>query len=181
DAWWDAQRLRKPREGHGPRHAWASRMEAPAWHGRLSTAGPRTAPLAVPLQQDQPMTSARPSRPPLLPPRRRREERVAPLAARQSGVVSRRQLRALGLSRHDVRTEVEAGRWGRHGHQVITVSGPLLADDTLTRWWAAGLEAGPGAALDGASALQAAGLTGFTPGHIDVCVPMGCRSAERRP
>lgn len=106
---------------------------------------------------------------------------MAPLAARQSGVVSRRQLRALGLSRHDVRTEVEAGRWGRHGHQVITVSGPLLADDTLTRWWAAVLEAGPGAALDGASALQAAGLTGFTPGHIDVCVPMGCRSAERRP
>ena len=98
------------------------------------------------------------------------------LAADHGGVAHRRDLRAGGVSRADVRTEVAAGRWTAAGtHTVVIGTGPLSADGAR---WQAVWESGAGAVLDGVSALHAAGLTGFTSPTIWVSVPMACR---RRP
>ena len=89
----------------------------------------------------------------------RRRQLASELAEHQDGVASRSQLAALGISRHDVRSEVDGGRWRRHGRQTIAVhTGPLT---TLARRWAALFETGTAiAAIDGVTALQHAGLTG---------------------
>jgi len=59
-----------------------------------------------------------------------------------------------------IRREIAAERWMLHGHQTVAVTtAPLSA--TARRWqavWETGLKV---AALDGMSALQQAGLTGF--------------------
>ncbi len=83
--------------------------------------------------------------------------------------MSRAQLSGLGLTRHDVRREVDAGRWVRHGRQTIaTHTGPL---GILARRWAAVWETGTGiAAVDGATALQHAGLTGYDDGAVHLSV-----------
>lgn len=105
--------------------------------------------------------------------RARRRAIVHDLADAQHGVVSRRQLLALGLTRWDVRAEVRAGRWREHHRQTICVhTGPL---DQVASWWHAVLEAGTRACLDGTAALIAAGLTGFTADTIRVSVPRGCK------
>ncbi|WP_207781922.1 hypothetical protein [Phytoactinopolyspora limicola] len=98
---------------------------------------------------------------------------VEELAASQSGVVSRRQLYALRLTRWQVKAQLQAGRWRSHGRQTIGVhTGPL---DGAAQWWRAVWEVGADAALDGASALQAAGLTGFETSLIQVSVSRGTR------
>lgn len=107
--------------------------------------------------------------------RRRRVER---LAWSQEGVVSRRQVYDLGVSRHEVRANLRAGRWQRLGGQGVAVfTGPL---SLRARSWAAVFEAGPRAQLDGASALVAEGLTGFTTKAIRVSVPRGARVRRAR-
>jgi len=92
----------------------------------------------------------------------------------------------VGIARADVRTEVAAGRWTTHGiHTVQIGTGPLSAEADR---WRAVWESGSGAVLDGASALQAAGLTGYTTGLLQVTVPRanrrhrvaGVRSRRRR-
>jgi very-short-patch-repair endonuclease len=47
------------------------------------------------------------------------------------------------------------------------------------RWYAIH-ESGPRAAIDGVSALQAAGLTGFTVDHVRVSVPRGATAVRRK-
>lgn len=110
-------------------------------------------------------------------PRLRRAWRqavAAQLATDQCGVVHRRQLRALGITRFEVRSEAAARRWGATGrHTVVIGAGEPTGDGRL--WWAL-WESGPGAVLDGASALVAGGLTGFEPAVIDVSVPDNVRS-----
>ncbi|KGN40501.1 hypothetical protein N801_13270 [Knoellia aerolata DSM 18566] len=74
-----------------------------------------------------------------------------------------------------MRTEVLAGRWrplGVHTVRVLEVTLEPVAD-----LWRAVWESGPGAVLDGAAALVAHGMTGFTPASIDVSLP---RSASVR-
>src|SRR5690349_18162339 len=105
--------------------------------------------------------------------RRRREQLVAPHSRRQGGVVTRRQLYALGISRYEVRAQVMAGRWWRVGGQCIRVSPP----DHSTAHWEAVLEVGPAAVVDGISALLAAGLRTVTADQIHVAVPPGHGSA----
>ncbi len=92
--------------------------------------------------------------------RRDRCAAAARFAEGRDGVVSRHQLRALGLTRHDVRTEVRARRWTQPTlHTVAVVTGQL---SQRQRWWVAVLETGcADAALDGLTALQAAGLEGI--------------------
>jgi very-short-patch-repair endonuclease len=103
---------------------------------------------------------------------------VLRLAAQQAGVVSRRQLYALGLSRGEVRAHVRARRWRRAGaHAVAVHCGPLPLE---ARWWAAVLEGGPRAYLDGVSALLAAGLQQYHQTTIRVSVPKGARIQRRR-
>lgn len=106
-------------------------------------------------------------------PRDLRRRRVERLAAEQSGVLTRPQLYAAGVTRSEVRANVRAGRWQQVGRQSIALSsGPLVRGAML---WAAVFEAGPRAFLDGVSALQAAGLERFEWDSIRVSVPRGAR------
>jgi very-short-patch-repair endonuclease len=84
-------------------------------------------------------------------------------------VLHRAQLRRLGIGRDDVRSEVAAGRWAVAGrHTVLIGRGDLSAE---AKRWQAVWESGSGAALDGAVALLAAGMTGFRADRIDVSIP----------
>ena len=102
--------------------------------------------------------------------------RVARLASRQWGVVSRRQLRGCGLSGSTVDRWVEAGRLHRvHpaiyavGHERLSAEGHLAA---------ALLYAGPGAALSAGTAAWWWGLWPDPPGVVHVVVP-GRRAGVR--
>ena len=102
-----------------------------------------------------------------------REQAVVPLASRHGGVVSRAMLRDVGVTRFDVCSEVEAGRWRVHGRQTVVVQGRRPAGAGL--WWSALWEVGRGAVLDGVASLQAHGLTGFDSARVDVSVAIGNR------
>jgi hypothetical protein len=108
------------------------------------------------------------------------------IARDQGGVVHRAQLRAADIGKEAVRSEVRAGRWEARGvHTVRVVSVP---DEPVADLWRAVWESGPGAVLDGAAALVAHGMTGFTPSTIDVSLPRsstlrevdGVRTHQRR-
>jgi very-short-patch-repair endonuclease len=75
---------------------------------------------------------------------------LADLAGRQHGVVSREQLRALGLRDAGITARVAAGRLHRIHHGVYAVGHAVLG--SRGRWMAAVLACGPGAALSHASA-----------------------------
>jgi hypothetical protein len=96
----------------------------------------------------------------------------------QAGVVSRSQLRDLGVARSFVRAELRARRWRRVYPGVIaTFTGPL---PDLARVWAAVLYAGDAAVacLDTAAWLWE--LRSDLPLAITVCVPHGCRTIPSR-
>ncbi|HEX6055744.1 MAG TPA: hypothetical protein VFY98_08030 [Intrasporangium sp.] len=81
--------------------------------------------------------------------------------------MSRRTLAAQGISRHDVRSEIAAGRWCAVGRQTVATHTGELSE--LARRWHAVWETGEAiAAVDGVTALQHAGLTGFTDDRIHV-------------
>jgi len=85
---------------------------------------------------------------------------AAALAADQDGLLSRRQVRGLGLHRRDVRTQVDAGRWHKPSPNTVALFTGELSQ--RQQWWVALLETGCSeAALDGVAALQAGGLTGY--------------------
>jgi very-short-patch-repair endonuclease len=105
--------------------------------------------------------------------RARRRAEVDRIAAEQQGVVSRRQLYALGYTRGEVKANIRAQRWRRLGQQSICVHrGPLTQS---ARHWAAVFEGGPRAYLDAGSALLEAGLKHYTVDVIRVSVPRGAR------
>lgn len=105
--------------------------------------------------------------------RRRRAELSRELFEHQYGVASRRQLYAAGLGRWDIKAELRSGRWSKRGPQSISnVTGEL---GERGRWWNALIEVGSRAALDGVTALQAAGLTGFAEPSIHISVPKSAR------
>lgn len=94
-------------------------------------------------------------------------------AEASDGVLSRQHLRHVGLSRWDVRREVRAGRWRLVGRQcVVTYTGALT---TRARWRVALLEIGAHSALDGVTALIAAGLQHFDCSEIHLSIPRGAR------
>ena len=98
-------------------------------------------------------------------------------ADRQDHVVSRTQLYRCGYSRAQVRWQVRARRWRRLGrHCLVLHTGPL---PERARFWAAVLEGGPRALVDGDSALVLAGLRYYTPDRIRVSVPRGARIRHR--
>jgi very-short-patch-repair endonuclease len=104
--------------------------------------------------------------------------RVRALAAEQGGVVSRRQLYALGVTRWMVVANVRARRWRRIGDQSICVhTGPMTP---VGEWWAAVFQGGPRAFLDGASALEAAGLQHYSSLRVRVSVPRGAKVRRNR-
>ena len=110
--------------------------------------------------------------------RQQRDQELARLVSGQGGVVSRRQLYALGYTRWEVTAQVKARRWQRVTDQVLAVhTGPLLQE---ALHWAAVFHGGPRAHLDGASALQASGLTRYTVERVRVSVPRGARTRRTR-
>lgn len=89
-------------------------------------------------------------------------------SASQGGVLSRRALLALGIDRWEIAAELRARRWQRLGRQTIRVAS---GDPRLCEWYRAVTEVGSPAALDGASALVAAGLRNWEERSVHVSVP----------
>ena len=103
--------------------------------------------------------------------RARRLSGVRRLGDGQGGVVSRDQLRAAGITDHELVAHVRAKRWRPvHTQSIAVHTGPL---DEVGRRWAAVFEAGPRGCLDGSSALLAGGLEHYTEDVVRVSVPRG--------
>jgi very-short-patch-repair endonuclease len=84
-------------------------------------------------------------------------------------VLSRAELRAHGWDRDAVARQVAGERWSLHGQQTVALHTSHLGEEA--KRWRAVWEVGLGvAALDGVSALQAAGLTGFSDDRVHVSV-----------
>lgn len=98
---------------------------------------------------------------------------VRRMADLQGGVVSRPQIYAHGLTRWHVRGQIRARRWSRITDQAICVHTGPVSEEGLR--WAAVIQGGPRAHLDGVSALVAAGLERFVEERIRVTVPRGAR------
>ena len=85
-----------------------------------------------------------------------RDAHAAELAGRQFNRISRRQLRALGLSEHAIEHRVASGRLVIVEQGVFAIA-PIFDDDDWGRWMGATLTA-PGTVLSGASAGAAFGF-----------------------
>jgi len=94
---------------------------------------------------------------------------IASLASRQHGVVSRRQLRALGLRDSAITDRSARGRLHRVHRGVYAVGHPLLT--ARGRWMGAVLACGPRAALSHASAAALWELRPSAAVIVDVTVP----------
>jgi very-short-patch-repair endonuclease len=91
------------------------------------------------------------------------------LVARQHGVITRRQLRGLGLSAKAIDHRVRTGRLRVLWRGVYCVGRPAL---TQRGWWmAAVLACGPGALLSHRSAAALWGMRAAPPGPIEVSIP----------
>ena len=104
----------------------------------------------------------------------RRRHLVAEEAAKYGGVLSRRILRHLGVDHRAVAREVAAERWRMVSRQTVAIHlGPLPVE---AHRWRAIWEIGPGGpALDGVTALQTLGLSGFDEDRLHVSVAHGWR------
>ena len=94
---------------------------------------------------------------------------IAELAARQHGVIARRQLLELGLGGRAIDYQVGAGRLHPLYRGVYSVGHPRPVG--RARWMAAALAYGPDALLSHASAAALYGLRPTARSHIDVTVP----------
>ncbi len=90
--------------------------------------------------------------------------------------MSRKELFQLGLTHWQIQAELRAQRWAAHGRQTIALHTGRLGEPAI--WWSAVFEVGSGAALDGSTALMAAGIKGFED-VVHVSVPKSAR--PRRP
>lgn len=101
---------------------------------------------------------------------------AAETSQEHDGVLSRDRLTELDIDAHMVAREIASGRWARHGRQTVSVHTGELSE-VARRWravWEVGVDV---AAVDGVSALQAAGLTGFTDDAVHVSVVHNIRAA----
>ena len=99
----------------------------------------------------------------------RRHELARSLAEPHDGVVTRAMLLDAGLTAGQIRTELERGAWHRAGWHTSSIAAREPVGRGL--WWRALWESGRHSALDGTTALLAAGLTGWTENLIHVSVP----------
>lgn len=103
-----------------------------------------------------------------------RRRAVARAAEPFGGVLSRVMLRQRGVDRHAVSREVKGDRWRTHGNQTVAVHTRPL--ETPALWWRALWETGArSAVLDGVSALQAAGVSGYEDAGVHVSIPKSLR------
>lgn len=100
------------------------------------------------------------------------------IAARQGGVVSRRQAYALGMTRAEVRAQVRARRWQRVWSRSLCLHTGEVSE--LGKWHAAVFEGGDRAMVDGESSLIASGLAGYESAVIRVSVPRGVKGVRAR-
>jgi len=107
---------------------------------------------------------------------RRRHELASSLAAEHDGVVTRQELLAAGLTRGEIRAEIDRGVWHTLGWRTVSVSSATLTG--TAPWWRALWESGARSVLDGPTALLAGGLKGWSEDVIHVAVP---NSAMPRP
>lgn len=102
---------------------------------------------------------------------------VFDLAALQGGVLSRKQLYVLGVTRWEVRAHLRAFRWSVVTDQAIALhNGDVSVSGHL---WAAVIHAGPQAVLDAEASLIASGLLRYQVDRIRVSVPKGYRARRR--
>ncbi|MDQ6522729.1 hypothetical protein RB608_03910 [Nocardioides sp. LHD-245] len=102
-----------------------------------------------------------------------RSRQLRDLAELQYGVVSRRQLYRLHVTRWEIEAHLRAERWRRLSDQsVVLHTGPVAFQGLL---WAAVFQGGPHAQLDGAASLIASGLRRFELDSIRVSLPRGAR------
>lgn len=119
------------------------------------------------------MSTAAPS------PQNSADDALADLAAAQADVVSRRQVRGLGISRTVVRRELRARRWQRpYPGTYVLFTGPM---PPTTRVWAALLYAGQAAVASHETAAWLDGLRQDLPSTVDVSVRHGHRHNGSRP
>jgi hypothetical protein len=107
-------------------------------------------------------------------PQTNRAGRLANLeevAARQDGVLSRRQLRALEWSDGQIDHEIRYGRWCAPASGVVALQNAGLDYDQ--RLWLGVLHAGPGSALTHLTSVRRAGLSWVGNETIDVMTPKG--------
>lgn len=98
-----------------------------------------------------------------------RHRRIVAAAEETDHVLNHRRLRDLGVTRHQARAQLAAGRWQSRGFQTVDVQGGPLSE--RAERWRAVWETGEGIALvDGVSALQAAGLKGWSEDLVHVSV-----------
>ena len=103
---------------------------------------------------------------------------VRELGSQQGWVVSRKQAYGLGITRWEIRGQVQLRRWQLIGDQSVCLhNGPV---EDWGHHWAAVFQGGPRAMLDGASALVAAGLERFGVERIRVSVPRGAKIRRNR-
>lgn len=108
------------------------------------------------------------------PTRRERRRAAVEQAAEFDDVLTLRRLARLGYDHAAVARELANDRWRRLGtHTVVLHTGPVGA--AALRWRAVWEVAEGVALVDGATALQAAGLTGYTEHVVHVSVPRGAR------
>lgn len=101
--------------------------------------------------------------------RERRQRLAESLAEPYDGLVTRAMLRQAGLTRGQVRSQLERGAWRAVGIHTISITGAEPVG--RARWWWALWESGQHAALDGVTSLLAAGLKGWTEAMVHVSVP----------
>lgn len=99
------------------------------------------------------------------------------LAEPYDGVLTRRMLLDVGVTREQIRAEVEAGAWHKVGWHTLSVTGPVPTGRAL--WWTALWESGGAAVLDGVTSLLASGLTGWTEELIHISVPHASKVRRR--
>src|SRR4051812_231692 len=82
--------------------------------------------------------------------------RAGTLIDSQSGIATRRQLAASGISANHVRNQIQAGRWRPLGNRIVVLHNGALTQ--MQEQWAAVLGQTQSAALGGITAAQGAGL-----------------------
>lgn len=109
---------------------------------------------------------------------RERERELARLAARQHGVVARRQLLTLGFGDEAIKLRVAAGRLHALHREVFAVGHRRIAEPG--RRWAAVLAYGDKAVLSHRSAAALWGLARQRTALIDVTAELGRQGIDRR-
>lgn len=99
-------------------------------------------------------------------PRSSRLAALQPVADQQSRVVSVRQLREAGWSRHHVAHEIEYGRWTAVAPEVVALQNAPLSGEQML--WLGVLHAGPDSALSHRTACRLNNLAGWEGDLIEV-------------